>query len=218
MKTDELIEHLARNVTPVAPWPKPARRALVWWLGAVVYIVALAAVMTRGGLLASGEARAWLPQAAALVASLVAVHGAFVSVVPGRATSPTVALAVAGLVWLGTLFAASGWAVPAAGIVAAQHEWACVALIAIGGAPLMIVLAAGLRRGAPLSPATTAALVALAAGTLANVGACWSLPHASNESTLVWHGGAVAALVVAGALAGRRFFKWRVTQADGAAG
>jgi hypothetical protein len=74
----------------------------------------------------------------------------------------------------------------------------------------MAVLAVMLRRGAPLAPAATAALVALAVGTLANVGACWSLPHASNEITLVWHGGTVLALVLVAALAGRAVFRWRV--------
>jgi hypothetical protein len=218
MKTDELIEGLTRDLAPVLPLPRPGRRAFVWWLGAIVYVLALAALMTRGGLLADGSARAWLPQAAALVGSLVAVRAAFVSVVPGRVGNPLGALAIAGLMWLGTLFAASAWDVSMAGIAAARHEWACVALIGLGGAPLMIVLTAMLRRGAPLSPSATAALVALAGGTVANVGACWSLPHASNEITLAWHGGAVLALVVVGALAGHHLFKWRTDPRGGAAG
>ncbi len=209
MNTDELIERLTRDLTPVAPLPRPDRRALIWWVAAVVYVAALAALMKGGGVPVSGGARAWLPQVAAFVASMVAVRAAFVSVVPGHASNPVGALALAGLVWLGTLFAASGWEVSAGGIVAAEHEWTCVALIAVGGAPLMIVLAATLRHGAPLRPSATAALVALAAGTLANIGACWALPHTSNEITLAWHGGTVLILVAAGALAGRRLFRWR---------
>ena len=107
--------------------------------------------MSGGGLPASAGARAWVPQAAALLASLVAVRAAFASVVPGHAANPAVALVVAGLLWLGTLVAASAWEVSAAGIVAAQHEWTCVALIAGGGAPLMIVLAATTATRRPAS-------------------------------------------------------------------
>jgi hypothetical protein len=218
VKTEELIERLARDLRPVTPLPRPGRRALAWWLGGVVYVAAVAAAMTGGGLLTSGGARAWLPQAAALVASLIAVRAAFASIVPGQAANPVMSLALAGLVWFGTLFAGSAWEVSATGIAAARHEWVCVALITLGGAPLMILLGAMLRRGAPLSPSATAALVALAGGTLANVAACWSLPHASNEITLAWHGGAVLVLVAAGALAGQRLFTWGARPPDPTAG
>lgn len=62
-----------------------------------------------------------------------------------------------------------------------------------------------LRRGAPLSPAWTGALAALAVATLANVGACLSLPHANGAVTFVWMGveaGLVSSLVRDGDLAG----------------
>jgi hypothetical protein len=109
------------------------------------------------------------------------------------------------LVWLGSLIAAGG---EPASIVGAQHEWLCVAVILVGGAPLLAVLAAMLRRGAPLNPAVTAAFAALAVGTLANVGACVSQPHADHYVTLVWHGGAILALALACVLGARLVLRW----------
>jgi hypothetical protein len=207
MNTNELIESLARELAPVKPLAAPGRRAAVWLLAAVAYVALLAIVM-RGGQFGVGGARALLPQVAGIVASFVAARAAFAAIVPGRPAHAVGALLLAAVIWLGTLFLASTWQMPASAIVAAGHEWTCVALIVVGGAPLMWVLAAMLKRGAPLRPTSTAALAALAVGTVANVGACWSLPHGSNEITLVWHGGAVLALVLAGVLVGRLLFTW----------
>ena len=72
----------------------------------------------------------------------------------------------------------------------------------------MLVLTVMLRRGAPLNPAATAALAALAVGAMANVGACLSLPHANNAITLVWHGGVVLVLAAVAALTARLVFRW----------
>ena len=72
----------------------------------------------------------------------------------------------------------------------------------------MLVLTVMLRRGAPLNPAATAALAALAVGAMANVGACLSLPHANSAITLVWHGGVVLVLAAVAALTARLVFGW----------
>jgi len=210
MNTDELIERLAKELQPVRPLPRPGIRATVWLLGAAAYVGALAVAMTAGRLPAGiGDVRMWLPLVAAFLATLLAARGAFASVVPGHAANAVGTLVLAALVWLGALVATSEWQLPAAAIASARHEWVCVAVIVGGGVPLMVLLAAMLRRGAPLKPGRTAALAAMTVGTLANVGACWSLPHASNEITLVWHGGTVLALVLVAAVAGRLVFTWR---------
>jgi hypothetical protein len=208
MNTNELIERLARDLQPVTPLPQPGRRAALWLLCAVAYAGLIGFAMRRGGV-HPYDVRTWLPQLAAIAASFVAVRAAFAAVIPGRAVNGTAALLAAALLWLGALAAASTWQVPATAIAAARHEWVCVGLIVVGGAPLMVALTAMLRRGAPLHPVVTAALAALAVGTVANLAACWSLPHGSNEVTLAWHGGAVVALVLAAVLAARALFRWR---------
>jgi hypothetical protein len=120
--------------------------------------------------------------------------------------------AAAALVWLATLGAAPSADFDWSKVAAASHEWICVGFIVLGGAPLAAVIARMLRRGAPLSPATTAAFAALAVGALANVGACVALPHASGAITLVWHGSVVLASIVLAALLGGLAFSWRTAR------
>jgi hypothetical protein len=65
-----------------------------------------------------------------------------------------------------------------------------------------------LRRGAPLTPRSTAFLAGMAALSLANIEACLTRPHAFASTVLVWHG--VTAVVFAGVFAslGRRWLRW----------
>ncbi|MEO8464645.1 MAG: NrsF family protein [Gammaproteobacteria bacterium] len=211
MNTEDLIENLGQELRPVAPlWP-PGRRAAAWCIGAAVYLGLLVAVMSTANARAGGAGVAfWASQIAAVVMGLLASRAAFVSVVPGLSKRSRLwaAVAVAALVWLATLVAASPRDFEWAAVLTTRHEWVCVGFIIIGGAPLMWMLAVMLRRGAPLHPAATAAFAALAVGALANVGACLSLPHANSAITFAWHGGVVLALVAVAALAGRFVFAW----------
>ena len=209
MNTNDLIENLAEGLKPAAPLWRPSRRTAAWAIGAALYLGALVAMMLAGAATAtSTDASFWVPQIAAVVTGLVASHAAFASVVPGLSRRASVWAVVAAMVWLATLATSPPWDVDWARVFAASHEWICVGFVVGGGLPLLLALAAMLRRGAPLSPTTTAALAALAVGALANVGACLSLPHANNEITLAWHGGVVLALVAVAALTGHLVFTW----------
>lgn len=223
MNTNDLIENLARGLKPAAPLWRPGRRAAAWFIGAAFYVGVLVAGTSAVYADTEGAGTVfWASQIAAVVTGLLATRAAFASVVPGSPTRSRVWVVSAALVWFGTLAAASPWDLEPASILAASHEWICVGFIVIGGAPLMLVLAVMLRRGAPLNPATTAALAALAVGALANVGACLSLPHASSVVTLAWHGGVVLALVSVAALSGHLVFEWSAARSrlivDGPAG
>lgn len=210
METNDLIDQLAKDLEPVAPLWQPHRRAAVWCTGATLYVGILALAMAQGRAAENVvSVRFWLPQIAAVVASFLAARAAFTSVVPGYGTRVLAWLGLAALIWLGSLVVVAPWQAPLTTILGARHEWACVAVIVIGGAPLLFLLAAMLRRGAPLTPLTTAASAMLAVGTLANIAACLSLPHASNEVTFVWHGATVVALVALAALGARLVFTWR---------
>jgi len=209
MNTNDLIENLAQGVKPIAPLWRPGRRAVAWSLGAAVYLGILVLGMSAFNAGAGGAgAGFWVSQIAAVVMGLLATRAAFVSVVPGLPKRSRVWVLLAALLWLGTLVAASPRDFEWATVLGASHEWACVGFIVMGGAPLMWVLAVMLRRGAPLSPATTAAFAALAVGALANVGACLSLPHANSAITFAWHGGVVVALVAVAAVTGHFVFAW----------
>jgi hypothetical protein len=211
MNTDDLIQRLAQGLEPETPLRRPAARAGAWFAGAALYVAALAIGMgfVKGYPDGIGVTF-WAVQLAALVTSLLASAAAFASVIPGLSSrSRSLALAAAAS-WLVILAATSTADADWSAISSATHEWWCVGFIVAGGAPLLVVLARMLRRGAPLKPATTAALAALSVAALANVGACISLPHANNAITLAWHGGVIAAATMGAAAFGRLLFFWRL--------
>jgi len=210
MKTNDLIDELTTNLEPVRRLWKPEARAAAWSAIALVYIVALAVTMARGAVSVDVlAAQFWLPQAAAIAASFVAARAAFVSVLPGYRAHAVAWMALAASLWLGSLTAFARWPIAIDAIASARHEWLCVAVIVVGGAPLMGAMVWLLRRGAPLTPVSTMAAAALAVGAMANVGACLSLPHADHAITLFWHGGVVALLMALAAVAGALVLSWR---------
>src|SRR5258706_5110625 len=141
MKTNDLIDNLASGLKPIAPLLPPGRRAAAWSLGAAVYlglvVVGMSAVNARAGGVGVGF---WVSQIAAVVMGLLATRAAFVSVVPGLPQRSRVWALLAGLLWLGTLVAASPPDFEWATVLGASHEWVCVGFIVVGGAPLMWVL------------------------------------------------------------------------------
>jgi hypothetical protein len=211
--TDRLIEQLAANLEPVEPLRSPGRRAAAFMLGATLYVALLTLAIARPGAASRGVDPAVLvPQLVALAASLLAVRAAFASVVPGHDRSTLVWAAIGVVAWVGALaVSAFGFGAPAehGAVLGARHEIWCVALILAGGAPLVAGLAAMLRRGAPLSPITTATLGAVAVGSLANAAACFWTPHADGISAFFWHGGAILALVLACAAGAPFVLSWR---------
>lgn len=209
MNTNELIDSLARELAPAPVLPRPGRRAAVWAAAALLYIGVLVVGMRTAlpGAATDGWL-AWLPQVLAVATGVLASSAAFASTVPGAPLRAVGWTAAAVAAWLGSVLLASPGELEWAGALAARHEWACVAVIIGGGAPLLFVLARLLRRGAPLSPRLTAGVAVLAAASLANIGACLSLPHSNGAVTLVWHGGLTAALVLLGAVSGPLWLKW----------
>ena len=211
MNTDDLMQELARGLRPAAPLPQAGRRAGAWFVAAALYVALLAAGMGFArGYLNGGGVVFWAGQAAAIVTSMLASAAAFASVVPGFASRTRGLAVAAATAWLAMMAAASTADADWAAVSSASHEWWCVAFIVAGGAPLLAVLAWMLRRGAPLEPASTAALATLSVAALANVGACISLPHTNNAITLAWHGGVIVACTLMGAVAGRLLFPWRL--------
>ncbi len=206
MNTNELIQRLSRNLTPVEPLWRPGRRAFVWLIAAAVYVAALTMVLANSGAgIDFASPRVWLPHAAAIAASLLASWAAFASVVPGRSRWPAVFAVTGAIAWLAAVLLASRWDADAATIVTARHEIACVGFIVLGGAPMLAAIAAMLRRGASFTPGTTAAFAALAVGVLTNIGACFWRPHAIDDVTLAWHGGAIVMLLLACSFGARLF-------------
>jgi hypothetical protein len=173
--------------------------------GAYLGILALSMAATGSTVTAL---RVSTPQLLAIAPGALAAVAAFASVVPGYSKRVIVWPLIGTIVWLGASIAGSFQEPKVGAILSAQHEWVCVAIIVLGGAPLMIAFTAMLRRGAPLNPRATAILAAFSVGTLASVAACVSRPHPGEGITLAWHGGAIIALVLGCAWAARLVLKW----------
>jgi hypothetical protein len=161
MNTDELIDSLATRLAPVSPLPHPALRAALWLTGAVLYVGILSLTMAKAAGASVSTPALLASQIAALATCVLAAVAAFASVVPGYSSRIFAWPATAAIVWLGTLVLGAPQHDDAVTIIEARHEWICVGLIVLGGAPMLGALALMLRRGAPLHPASTAALGAI---------------------------------------------------------
>jgi hypothetical protein len=211
MRTDEIIERLARDVRPLKPLRHPLRRGMEWLAGTSLFLAGLVAIraMMLDAPLAGIPMTLAVAQSAAMAASVTAAAAAFVTIVPGasRRVLPWPFLATA--VWIGSLLLGllreGGGGIA---VVSAATEWPCVLLIALGSLVPVVGLIHLLRQGAPLVPRSTLALGVLAAAGAANVAACLSHPHTSSRVLLFWHGATILVLVAAGALAGRNILAW----------
>ncbi len=210
MKTDDVIDRLARDLRPVRPFRHPVRRGFEWLAVTALLLAAvvLLRAMVTGAPLVGVPAALVIPQAAAIAASAAAAVAAFVTVVPGASRRVLVWPMLAALIWGGGMLAAVLRESRAGAMGPAAAEWHCVFLIALGSLVPVAVLVHLLRGGAPLTPRRTLALGVLSAASLANIGACLSLPHTSNAALLLWHGVTVAVLVGIGAMAGPKVLGW----------
>jgi hypothetical protein len=213
MRTEDLIDRIARDAAPVAPLPAPGVRTVAWVLWAALYLIAVG-VIVRTTMPAGGATLTpvyVLQQCAALFTAIAAARAAFVSVIPGApAGAWTLALAGASA-WL----AAGAWGMwtdlRVAGTIgmAAHSDWPCVISMMFGGLVLAAPLVWLLRRGAPLTPRTTGFLAGLAALSVANIEACLTRPHQFVSTVLLWHGATAVLLAFVSATAGHHWLRWR---------
>ncbi len=212
MKTEDLAERLARDVTSVRPLRRPWIRAALWSLGASLYLGLLTLLMTSNDDLAANATgqRFIIQQLAAIATGVSAAAGAFVSIVPGYSRRALLLPAAAATAWLASILLGVPREWNEAGLagLALQREWACVVTIVLGGALPALGLVLMLRRGAPLTPRLTTGLSVLAAAGLANVVARISNSHPSSIAVLVWHGSTVLALFCIAAGIGRSVLTW----------
>lgn len=195
MNTQELIEELTRSLAPVRPLWSPRKRAAVWSLAAILYVICLTVVLAAvGGGVQVATGGLFAPHVAAIGVASFASYAAFASVVPGHPRSAFFWPLLAIVAWIATyIFAYES--VPATE-VAVRQEWHCVVIMVVGGAPLIGALMLMLRRGAAFAPRWAAAWSAIAVSVLMNVSACLWQPHPNDHLLLLWHGGALVTVVV----------------------
>jgi hypothetical protein len=212
MKTDDLVERIARDARPVTPLQHPARSGVAWAVGTTVYFAVLVGMRA---LLVDASISGLPPlllmaQVAAVATGVTAAVAALTLIIPGEPRRVLAWPMTAGLVWVASLLLGTlrEWPMSPEALLA-QHEWLCVGMIALGSLPPVAVLVRTLRHGAPMAPGLTLSLTVLAAAGLANVGACVAHPHTSGTVLLLWHGSTIVALVLAGAWLGRSVLVWK---------
>ena len=213
MDTDAFIRRLADQLEPVQPISGPWIRTGTWLALAIPSILFLVLVKSPRADLASklSDPEFVLEQVAALATGAAAATAAFASVIPGYrpklAALPLVPLAV----WLGSLGhgCVQDWLRLGPHGLALRSDWSCIIAIAKIGAVPAGAIVLMLRRSAPLSPHLTMALGGLAAAGLGNF--ALRLVHTEDASmmVLVWQFGAVCALSMVLAGAGRYLLSWR---------
>ncbi len=204
MTTDELILQLAQSATAVKQLASPSARTLRWLLlAASMAVAAVIAIGPRSDLDKAVAQPAFVLSLAALIGAAVSAAAVALAMsVPGAERSPRQrALPVAALVaWAATwllMLAASP----------ARHARLFHAGCAIEIAALSVVcgwaLVAMLLRAAPLQPAWTSAIAAIASVTVASAATQVICPIDDPAHQLVGHVLVAAVVGVAGFIVGR---------------
>jgi hypothetical protein len=216
LDTNTLIESLALRAEPVSRLLAPWRRTALWLALSLLYVGVVAALHLAATPLPGPIGFSLvLEQAAILATAVTAAIAAFSSVVPGRdrrlALIPLIPLAI----WLATLGQGclSDWQAAGAAGLALRPDPDCVPVaVALGILPTVVMLTL-LRRGAPLVPAVSMMLGALAVAAIANLGL--RLSHVGDLSIqiLVWHLLGAVVLSIAASRLGRYLLNWRALMA-----
>ncbi len=209
--TENLIRSLADSIQPVRPLPRPWIRAAAWLALSAAYIGIVLMMTPRHGLPSKwSDPRFAVEQVSALAVGLCAAVAAFATVVPGHSRKILALLLVPLAGWLGSAGAGCIQSFVRLGpqALSPEHDLSCFPFIVLLGTFPAIVMAAMLRRGAPLTPHLTTALGGLAAAGLANLSLRLFHPEDVTIMLLVWHIGGVFALSALAAVAGRYLMNW----------
>jgi hypothetical protein len=204
---DGLRRAVESDHTRVRPLASPGRRALglALWVAAAVL-----AVLLLLGLRPDAAALGWLGMGGAVLveaaAGLVLVALALAASVPARGVPRAGALALLGASALA--LGAKAWLVRAASPgMSVPNPWlsmgpACFLLTALIGLTGLAIVAALIRRTAPLTASFAGLLGGAGCGLLAEGAYQLHCGISDLRHVLVWHGGAIVALALVGLLLG----------------
>ena len=213
MNTDDLIESLARDTTPVSSRAAPMRLGLSLSIAAAAVLVLIAATLGfRPDLdIAMAGMMFWMKLAYVGSLALIAV-AALPTLLRPESRPPrwlwllAVPVAILGLVSVHELEAMpkDQWIAMWLG----QSWRVCSSLIFGFAIPIGAALVMIARQFAPTRLRTTGAVIGLGAGAAS--AAIYSLhcPEASATFVLTWYTGGIIVSVVAGALLGPRLLRW----------
>ena len=217
MRTEDLIQELARDAQPVTPVPPIARRLLGWVvLAAVSFGVVLFLMGVRRDLGDSSDRIDFAFEAALLIiTALSAAVGALTVSVPGAERSPLVRwapviAAAASIVWAaGELVYAAATGAPTGRLTFAWH---CVYKTSAVGAVPGVALFLMVRRAAPMHAAWAGLLAVLATAAVGVLGANTICPNDRPLHMLLWHVTPLMLFAALGAALGTWLLDPRITR------
>lgn len=212
METDALIRDLASDAAPVRRLAPPVWRALIWL--AVGFPIVAAVVWWHGAgvsklAMAASSPRMMIEVAAMLATAVTAAVAAFSSAVPGASRRwlwlPLLPLAV----WLLSMGEACVAEVRTSGLAALAIDSDCIVPAGLAGIVPAILIVWMLRRAAPLMPHVSLALAGLAVAALVNTGLLFFHGGDITITVLVWHMGFVVGLAALASAAAPAMLSWR---------
>ena len=213
MKTESLIDRLSGNAVPVRPLPDPWRRAMLWAVASLPYLVLIAFAFGFRTDLSTKifEPRFVVEQLAALATGFTAAVAAFALVVPGRSKRYFLLPILPLTIWLGSVGFSCFQELSHSDVrsVTFHADWLCLPGIVLSGLLPGVLIVFMLWRGAPLFPYKSAALAGLAAAGLGDFGFRLFHPEDAGFIVLAWHMGTVLILTGLAASSGKYILNWR---------
>lgn len=210
--TPDLIESLARSMTPVRRLRPPLFRALCWLLLAAVVLALLAISQGIRPDLSQRlqQSDFAIGMAASLLTGVCAAIAAFIVSLPDRSRLWLLLPAPALLAWLSTIGyqCLTNWIALGPDGMRLGESARCFATLVLTSLPLSLAMLVMLRYAAPLRP--TAATLTGSLAVAAITATALSLFHDLDATVLIliWNLGTAAVMIGLGALFGPRLFSW----------
>jgi hypothetical protein len=202
---DALIEQLSRQATPVKRPPPPWQRALRWMLLALPcgFLASLLMPSEAADWSDPGALWAGLGMLGSLGLGAFALKTAFALSIPGHKMPQWRWLAGLLLVWLLVqCLQITGSSDPVGHVGDGVY---CYTFMMIAGTPMMVIMAAALRRTRSAHPVGSLAIAGLGSAAMSQIILGFCHPVAGELMDLMMHLAATVTLIVAAVLAGRRW-------------
>ena len=190
MRSDELIELLASDLTQVRPLPPPWLRTVRWLGIAAAGLIGIALFISPRPELAERlrEPRFLIELSAIAVTAILAAMAAFASSIPGSHGSLSLLPLPGALVWLASLGdgCLQAWVADGGFGPHFAMDWGCIPMMLLAMAPPALTMLAMLRRGAQFTPARSAILGTFAATALGSFGLKLLHVHDTSILLLTW--------------------------------
>jgi hypothetical protein len=213
MKTDDLVDMLARGMTAPEPIHPSARitAAIAWGIaGAALGMALLLGVrkdLVEAAALSMFWVKVFLPGSLAVIAFYAVRRLAIPGLSSARALS-LLGLPIALVSVLGLASYASATAGERSGLLWGDTWYLCLICVPLLSVPLLVALFRVLKELAPTRPMVTGAVAGLLAGAVSAAIYALHCPELAPPFIAVWYSLGMATTALAGAFAGHYLLRW----------